>query len=189
LQNFEKASKVEAMMKTIIVLAMHGMPPQDFPKEEIAEFFSMHARLDHAKEAEREQLERRYAELDAKMRSWPRTAENDPFFAGAQQIAQYLSKEAGCEVIVGFNEFCAPDVDDSIEKAIEEGAERVIVITPMMTRGGEHSEIDIPAAIRRMQGRYPEVSIIYVWPFEALEVGKFLADQIKGFVENKNKSD
>jgi sirohydrochlorin cobaltochelatase len=188
LQNFEKASKEEAMMKTIIVLAMHGMPPQDFPKNEMAEFFSMHARLDQAKEDERAQLERRYAELDAKMRSWPRTAENDPFYAGAQEIAQYLSQQADSEVIVGFNEFCAPDVDDAIEKAIEQGAKRVVVITPMMTRGGEHSESDIPAAIRRLQAQYPEVLIIYIWPFEALEVGKFLAAQIKKFVEDKNES-
>jgi len=176
-------------MKTIIVLAMHGMPPKDFPKDEMAEFFSMYARLDHAAPEEQAELKRRYAELDAKMRSWPRTPENDPFYAGAQEISQHLSQEFGYEVIVGFNEFCAPDLDDALEQAIEQGAEKIIVITPMMTRGGEHSELDIPATIRRVQGQHPEIPIIYVWPFEASEVGKFLSSQIKRFMEKIDNSE
>jgi sirohydrochlorin ferrochelatase len=48
----------------------------------------------------------------------------------------------------------------------------------MMTRGGEHSEVDIPAAIARAQGRHPTTPIRYAWPFEAREVAQFLAGQI-----------
>jgi len=170
-------------MKIVTVLAMHGMPPNDFPQPEIAELFGLHVRLEHAVGPKRASLERRYAALDASVRAWPRTAQNDPFYAGSQELGEQLSRATGREVLVGFNEFCAPSLDEALDQAIARGAERVIVITPMMTRGGEHSEVDIPAAIRRVQERNPGIPILYVWPFEASEVATFLAAQIEGRLE------
>ena len=112
------------------------------------------------------------------MRAWPRTAQNDPFWAASQDLSAHLSQATGYEVVVGFNEFCAPDIDAALEQAIARAAERVIVITPMMTLGGEHAAVDIPAAVRRAQERHPGVSISYAWPFEVSQVAQFLADQI-----------
>jgi sirohydrochlorin cobaltochelatase len=60
-------------MKSVIVLAMHGAPPNDFPREETAELFMLHGQMEHAPEARRVMIERRYAGLDAKVRAWPRT--------------------------------------------------------------------------------------------------------------------
>ena len=165
-------------MQTIIVLAMHGAPPNDFPQREIAEWFGLHARLEHAAGAERTALERRHAELDAKMREWPRTAQNDPFYTGSQELTAHLSHATGREVILGFNEFCAPSLDDALDQAIAQEAEQVLVITPMMTRGGEHAEADIPAAIQRARERHPKTPIVYAWPFEASKVAQFLAVQV-----------
>jgi sirohydrochlorin cobaltochelatase len=48
----------------------------------------------------------------------------------------------------------------------------------MMTPGGEHAEIDIPAAISRAQQRYPNVDFRYAWPFESDEVALFLSTQV-----------
>jgi sirohydrochlorin cobaltochelatase len=165
-------------VKRIIVLAAHGAPPNDFPGREIAELFSMHGRLERAPEGQRATLERRYAELDAKVRAWPRTPQNDPFWAASLDLAEHLSREVECEVIAGFNEFCAPSLDEALEQAAVGGAEQVTVVTPMMTRGGEHAEMDIPAAIRRAEDRHPAVSFVYVWPFRVSEVARFLAAQI-----------
>jgi sirohydrochlorin cobaltochelatase len=169
-------------MKTVIILAMHGAPPNDFPRHEVAELFSLHNRLEHTRGAERAALEQRHAKLDAKMRAWPRTPQNDPFHAGSQDLAKHLSQAAGCAVIAGFNEFCAPSLDDALEQAVARGAKKVIVVTPMMTRGGEHSEIDIPAFVRRAQARYSEILIIYAWPFNISKVAQFLASQISELV-------
>jgi sirohydrochlorin cobaltochelatase len=165
-------------MRTIIVLAMHGAPPNDFPERETGELFGLHARLEHAHGPERAALERRHAELDAKMRAWPRTAHNDPFHAGSYELAEQLARVTGYEVIVGFNEFCAPSLDEAFDQAGARGAQQVVVITPMMTRGGEHSEVDIPNAVRRAQDRHPQMPILYAWPFDAAEVARFLATQI-----------
>lgn len=165
-------------MRTVIVLAMHGMPPRDFPPHEAAEFFRLHARLGYAG-PEGEALEGRYAQLDVKMRTWPRTAVNDPFYAGSQELADQLTQATGYEVLLGFNEFCAPSVDEAIDRAAALGAARIVVLTPMMTRGGEHSEVEIPEAVRCAQEKHPRISIVYAWPFGTAGVAKFLAAQVE----------
>ena len=165
-------------MKTVVVLAMHGSPPNDFPKLEMAEFFDLRARLKRVEGADSVAIERRLTELEAKMRVWPRTARNDPYYAGSQDLAACLEETTKCKVIVGFNEFCAPSLDDALDQASASDVEKVVVITPMMTRGGEHSELDIPNAVRRAQERHPHVTYVYVWPFEMAEVAQFLARQV-----------
>lgn len=169
-------------MKAVIVLAMHGAPPNDFPERELAELLGLHTRLKDAAEEERKALESRYAELEGKIRTWPRTAENDPYFAGSQELAAQLSRATGFDVLAGFNEFCAPSLDDALDQAAACKPEKVIVITPMMTRGGEHSEVDIPEAIRRARVKHPDIQILYAWPFEFSEVARFLAAQIVRFL-------
>ena len=66
-------------MKTVVVLAMHGTPPNDFPKDEMSEFFSLHALLESTGEWQGERLKNRHSELDHAIRNWPRKAKNDPF--------------------------------------------------------------------------------------------------------------
>jgi sirohydrochlorin cobaltochelatase len=169
-------------MKTIIVLAMHGAPPKDFPRRELGEFFGLHGRLENATGEQREQLRQRHDELEARMRAWPRTAENDPFYAASHEIAGDLAHEVGLEVLVGFNEFCAPSLDEALDLAVDEGARRVVVTTLMMTRGGGHAEEDIPAAVEQARQRHPGVELRYAWPFDTAEVAQFLARQLARYV-------
>jgi sirohydrochlorin cobaltochelatase len=166
----------------VIVLAMHGSPPLDFPRSEMTEFMELHARLGHAPGKGETAARLRYDHLEAKMRSWPRTGQNDPFYSGSQELARYLRQESGLEVIVGFNEFCAPTLDEALERAAGRNAARVIVVTPMMTRGGEHSAVDIPEAIRRAQRKFPAVKIVYAWPFAAEDIARFLSTQVSRFI-------
>jgi sirohydrochlorin cobaltochelatase len=175
-------SKKAERPKAIIVLAMHGAPPLDFPAEEMSEFMGLHARAGHGTGAEPDALRRRYLELETKMRAWPRTGQNDPFYAGSQDLARQLRHESGLEVIVGFNEFCAPTLDDVLERAASREAEKIVVVTPMMTRGGEHSAVDIPKAIRRAQQKFPAQKIVYAWPFPTEDIAGFLASQITRFL-------
>ncbi|MGB7296858.1 MAG: CbiX/SirB N-terminal domain-containing protein [Candidatus Aminicenantales bacterium] len=176
------ADKNAERPKAVIVLAMHGAPPLDFPREEMTEFMSLHARVGHAPVPDAGTLRQRYEELEAKMRVWPRTGQNDPFYAGSQDLAKHLRRESGLEVIVGFNEFCAPTLDEVLERAAAREAGRIIVVTPMMTRGGEHSAVDIPKAIRRAQQKYPDQKFVYAWPFPTEDIARFLSSQITRFL-------
>lgn len=164
--------------KLVIVLAMHGEPPNDFPRDEFASFFALHARLHYAGAKIDEDLHHRYAALDAKMRAWPRTAENDPFHAASLQMAKQLREITGLEVVVGFNEFCGPTVEEAIEEAVAREAGSIVVTTPMLTPGGIHAEIQIPALVREAQQKHADISIRYAWPFDLSEVAQFLAKRI-----------
>lgn len=165
-------------MKKVIVLAMHGSPPRDFPPQELAEFFRLHAQ---AEAAHRHPTEGRYAELEKKMREWPRTAENDPFHAASQELAAALGQAAGCQVLTGFNEFCSPSLEQALQTAAGSGAEKVFIATPMMTRGGQHAEREIPAIIETFRLAYPKVQFVYAWPFATSRVAAFLAGHIAEF--------
>ena len=176
------AEKKRDTPKAVVVLAMHGSPPLDFPKDEMAEFMVLHSQLGPASGQMSGPQKLRYDELEAKMRAWPRTGQNDPFYAGSQELAKHLRLESGLEVIVGFNEFCGPTLDEALERAASREANLIIVITPMMTRGGEHSAVDIPRAIRRAQQKFPGQKIVYAWPFATEDIARFLSAQITRFL-------
>lgn len=163
---------------TTIILAMHGSPPNDYSSSDLMEFFRLHMALEHGAEGFPQAMHHKHDELDSKIRQWPRTAENDPFWEASHKLAEELSKVTGNDVVVGFNEFCSPSIEESLEKAVMSGADDVVVITPMMTPGGEHSENDIPQSIARAKERHPHVSFRYAWPFELATVASFLAEQI-----------
>ncbi len=160
----------------VVVLAMHGAPPRDFPEDELAEFFTLHARVGHGG-AGPESLSARIEELEARLRRWPRTGDNDPFYAGSIELAEQLRRASGLDVILGFNEFCSPSLTEALDRAAR-SAQKSLVVTPMMTRGGEHSAVDIPAAIQAARERHPGKEFVYVWPFPAQDIARFLAGQI-----------
>jgi len=162
---------------TTIVLAVQGVPPADFPKRELDEFHALRARFEQAAPAEGPAYTR-YKELEKRLRDWPRTEDNDPYQAASLELARELSSAAGCDVLVGFNEFCAPSLDQAIDYAAASDTESVLVVPPMMTPGGEHSERHVPAAVSRARERNPGKRIVYAWPFPVADVAAFLARQI-----------
>jgi sirohydrochlorin cobaltochelatase len=166
-------------MKRLVVLAMHGAPPNDFPRNETAEMFTLHSRLEHGGGSDA--MENRYNELEEKMRRWPRTRANDPFYTASQDLAQALSKEMGLIVLTGFNEFCAPSLKKTLAQAAASGADDVMVVTPMMTRGGEHAEVDIAKLVENFRQEHPEIKTTYAWPFETVEIARFLAAHVARF--------
>ena len=168
-------------MKTVVLLVAHGVPPNDFPPQERGEFFGLSGRLQRASGEEKEKLLARQKELDRKMRNWPRTPANDPFHTASLELAENLAAETGAEVVPAFNEFCAPDIDTALDRAASSGAERIVVVSTMMTRGGGHSEEEIGEAAEKGKEKYPGIEIIYAWPYESREVARFLAGHIRKF--------
>ncbi|MFW9978733.1 MAG: sirohydrochlorin chelatase [Candidatus Thorarchaeota archaeon] len=164
---------------TIVVLAMHGVPPNDFPTGELTELFRLHGQLQHIPPHADPYLQQRHDELDVKIRNWPRNESNDPYWGASYILGKTIESLTNWKVIVGFNEFCAPSIDDAMEEAILQSPKRIIVVTPMMTAGGEHSEVDIPDAIARARHKHADIEIVYAWPFKTEEIAKFLVKQIE----------
>ena len=168
-------------MKTILILTMHGMPPKISRAARSTSILACTCSWKTVRSAWMEQQRQRYAQLNEKVRSYPRTAANDPFYFNSQEMAKRLASETGLETLVCFNEFCDPSMADAARAAVEHGAQRIIVLTPMMTRGGDHAEEDIPAELETLRKTYPEVEFRYAWPFDPDEVTRFLAGQVSRF--------
>jgi sirohydrochlorin cobaltochelatase len=164
-------------MQRILILAMHGTPPRDFPPAEMAEFMRLHAQAEHAPLNPRDAD--RSVELERRLRAWPRTPDNDPFHAASHELGKALGDAAGAPVIVAFNEFCDPTVEAALAQAVERSPKEVVVVTPMLTPGGEHAAVDIPAAIERTRQAYPDVRFVYAWPIPLESTASFLADHVR----------
>ncbi|MHA2298343.1 MAG: sirohydrochlorin chelatase [Candidatus Hodarchaeales archaeon] len=170
-------STKEKKNNIVIVIAAHGSPAKDFPESELSEYFRLDAKFHSMPGGNIDiSLKQRWESLDKKVREWPRT--NDPYHASTIEIAEKLKYLTGLKVLVGFNEFCYPSIEKVLEEAMNLSPEKVIVITPMLTPGGKHAGEDIPATIDRMKIQHPNVPIVYAWPFDLVEVARFLKDQI-----------
>ncbi|MDD2472336.1 MAG: CbiX/SirB N-terminal domain-containing protein [Dehalococcoidales bacterium] len=170
------------MKDEFIILATHGSPPRDFPRGEMAEFFRLHSIAESGQSVTPEQSAR-YQELEEKMRLWPRNSENDPFYQASCALAAEMQKQSGIKVVPGFNEFCAPDISQAIGQAVADGAKKIVVVTPMLTRGGMHAEVEIAQIVEKAQSDHPGLEITYAWPFEITRVASFLLNQAGSFQE------
>lgn len=158
-----------------VLLVGHGASPTDCP----GEFLSELKKLEMRRKASGGPMSAREAELDRKVRDWPRTPETDPYQAGVEAVAAALrQKLKGREVAVAYNEFCAPTIEEAIERLIAAGARGVTVITTMFTRGGVHSETEIPEILEGLRKKHPAVDLRYAWPFALDRLGAMLADQV-----------
>lgn len=174
-------------MITHVILATHGSPPSDFPPREMGEFFALHAKLGHSHASEDGDAIR-YRELEEKMRNWKRTEKNDPFYVSSLELATYMEKFLQMPVFPAFNEFCAPTVADALEASVEQGAGQLIVVSSMLTRGGEHAEVDIRQAVEQAQKAHAGVEFIFAFPFPGKDIARFLAEQVRHFTPQTSRN-
>jgi sirohydrochlorin ferrochelatase len=163
------------------VLIMHGATPKDFPPALRKEHHSLRARCEAVPSPATVDERLRFEALDRELRRWPRTRANDPFYFAARRIARHLTRAARLPVFLGFNEFCAPSAVDALDAAVLAGAGQVLVTTLMLTRGGHHSEEEIPELISEARQRHPQTRFIYAWPFKEKAITQFLCDNIRPF--------
>ena len=138
------------MKKIGVVLAVHGVPPSDWPQQN---------------RALSEPMERQDHRISKGVRLRPSTPENDAFSAETEELAQRVKEKGGYDILeVGHNEFGGQSVAEAIEKVIAQGARRVIVVPTMFTKGGIQIEGDTSRTVTALQEEHPEVEIIYTQP-------------------------
>jgi sirohydrochlorin cobaltochelatase len=164
------------MNKEAVVLIGHGASATDTPRHLVAEL----KRLEGERMSKRVmEMSPREAELDKLVREWPRTPDNDAYKYGVEEIAQALApKLGGKRLVVAYNEFCAPSVEDAIEGLVRDGFNRITLISTMFTRGGIHAECEIPGIVLASRKKYPGVAIDYAWPYAPDFIASFLAAQL-----------
>jgi sirohydrochlorin cobaltochelatase len=80
-----------------------------------------------------------------------------------------------------YNEFCYPGIEDAVDELSKENVTKIILVTTMITRGGSHSENEIPDELSDISIKYPSIDIQYAWPYDMDVFASFLATHIKEF--------
>lgn len=160
-----------------LILVGHGGVPKDMPRAWVRE----HKELVRRAERDGDERTRRDAEaLDTKIRTFPRSDATDPYGAGLRRLAARLrARLEDWIVIMAFNEFCAPTIEQAIAQAVDRGAAEIEVMTTMITPGGSHSEIDIPEALDRARAAFPDVRIHFEWPLDLDKVAAMYAAHVR----------
>lgn len=161
-------------MERLVLLVGHGGVPTDCPPALVADFKRLEAAV------KRDPAQKAAFDLaDRKVRDWPRTPKTDPYKAGLEAVGTALRNALpGREVRLAYNEFCAPSLEDALEQAACDGAKDITVITTMYTRGGIHSEVEMPEILDAFRKAHPGVIVRYCWPFDLAEIGGFLAREV-----------
>ncbi len=160
-------------MQHCVILVGHGGVPTDCPPALVSEFKRLEA-------ASKGRPTPQLLEADRALRSWPRTPQTDPYKAGLEAVAAALQKALpGHFVISAYNEFCAPTLEDAFSQAAGSGAKSVTIISTMFTRGGIHSEKEIPEIAASLRKAHPGVDVRYVWPFDLSAVAGMLAAEVR----------
>ena len=161
-----------------MILVGHGGVPTDYPRDLLTKLKSLEARR---RSTGGDPLPEEAA-LDQQIRRWPRTPANDPYRVGLEALAAHLHPQLdGALFALAYNEFCAPTVSEAVDALIVQGARTITVIPTMLTPGGSHSEVEIPADLEALRSRHPGVTLRYAWPFDLSRIATMLAEQVESF--------
>jgi sirohydrochlorin cobaltochelatase len=161
-----------------VILVGHGGIPKDYPQELVTKL----KRLEAQRRASGSPMSQEELELDTKIRTWPRTADTDPYQAGLESLGtQVRPLLNGAQFALAYNEFCGPTLSEAVEDLIGKGATTITIVSTMFTPGGSHSEFEIPEELQELRSRHPGVKLNYAWPFDLSQVANMLLDHIQKF--------
>jgi len=165
-------------LKKAVLLVGHGGLPKDISPEIVEQFMRVHkARLKAGGPVSQQEID-----LDKTIRNWERTEKNDPYKAGLEALsAQMEPLLEGYIVKTAYNEFCHPSIEDAVGELAQQDVSEIIIATTMITRGGSHSEKEIPEEIRQLSQKHRDIRFQYAWPFNMNSFAEFLSDHVKSF--------
>ncbi len=164
-----------------VILVGHGGIPKDYPYDQVMKL----KRLEAQRRSSGTAPTAEEAELDRRIRRWPRTGDNDPYQSGLEALAARLKPLLdGSLFCIAYNEYCAPTLEEAVEDLLNQGVRQITVISSMLTPGGFHADIEIPRTIDQLRRAYPDVVFHYAWPFDLDSVAGMLATQVQRFTES-----
>ncbi|MBT3923377.1 MAG: sirohydrochlorin chelatase [Nitrospina sp.] len=101
---------------------------------------------------------------------------------------QKLHERKICRTLqYGFLEFAQPTVPEALSSCHQDGIKNVIIL-PSILSHGEHTQRDIPEAVRQVYQDHPEINILYAEPLgtqpEVMEVCKDRIEQAENISKN-----
>jgi len=161
-----------------VVLVGHGGVPRDYPRERLMRLRVLETR----RRASGSPPSQEEAALEHELRHWPRTPANDPYQAGLKNLAAHLRPHLEpAQLVLAYNEFCAPTVAEAIRALAADGVTDIIAVPSMFTPGGVHAEIEIPETISALRAELPHLRLHYAWPFAGEHLAAFFAEHLRQF--------
>ncbi|MEM2237259.1 MAG: CbiX/SirB N-terminal domain-containing protein [Candidatus Caldarchaeum sp.] len=158
----------------LVILVGHGQFPLDMPHTLQTEYLTLLHKRDRTP-----QEEQRLTELTKTVLSWPRNEGNDPYWSSVRKLALLLEQALkDSKVMVAFNEFCPPLLEEALENACKSNHRKIMVLTTKLIPGGVHSEIEIPRLIEDFSRRYGK-KIVYVWPIDMQNLVELYVKEIE----------
>lgn len=165
-------------MNNVVVLAMPGVLPKDFPPHERHVLYRLRARMKYISVNKHPEDEDRLNELLRKARCWPRTAQNDPLHFSAQELASELSQVTGYRVILGFNQYDTPTLEEALVQAFAREAEKIVLINPLAANGVSLAKSESFISNQRIQNRCLEIQVDFSYSFSADKMVELLEEQL-----------
>ncbi len=164
--------------KKAVILVGHGGLPSNIPGETVEKFMRLHkARIKTGGDATSQEVE-----LDNTIRKWKRTPDTDPYKYGIEKLASRMEPFLeGFIVRTAYNEFCYPTIKEAVEQLAKENVSEIVLVTTMITRGGSHSEREIPEELTDLKREFEDIDIQYAWPFDIDAFASFLSIHVKTF--------
>ncbi len=182
----EESHTLPAPKKTSVIIVGHGSLPNDFPKiKEYFEAINKHGHGHGHGHSHGDNTDEAFAALEHALIYWPRTEQNDKYWAGFMKIVKAVEQsDTYHSVHHAFNEFCAPTITEALAEAVKTEPNTIILTSIMMTPGGGHSEKDIPVAIEAFKKNNPNVNvnIVYAWPYDVNDISGWLITQTNKFI-------
>jgi sirohydrochlorin cobaltochelatase len=164
--------------KKAVMLIGHGGLPSDIPPKVVENFMKIHKQRVRTKAP----ITTQEKELESTIRNWERTSESDPYKAGLEKLASCLAPQLkGFSLKTAYNEFCYPSIEQAADELVEDGINKIILITTMVTPGGSHSEQEIPEEIEDLRKKYPDTNFEYAWPYDLKIFASLLSGHVKNF--------
>jgi sirohydrochlorin cobaltochelatase len=165
-------------IKQAVLLVGHGGLPKDIPQQAVESFMKIHKQRIRTGAA----ITNEEKELESVIRNWKRTPESDPYQAGLESLASSMKPRLDGYILkTAYNEFCYPSIETAVDELAEKSVSKIILITTMITRGGSHSEVEIPEELEALSEKYPDIDFQYAWPFSMDSFALFLTDHVKNF--------
>jgi sirohydrochlorin cobaltochelatase len=162
--------------QTAVILVGHGGVPTDCPRALVSRLKT----LESQRQASGRAPSAEELDLDRRIRHWPRMPQTDPYQHGLEALAAALRPLLhGASLALAYNEFCTPSLEEAAEALIAAGVTSIAVVPSMLTPGGVHSEIEIPATLERLHQCYPSIVFHYAWPMDLNLVARMLAEQLR----------
>ncbi|MGC8942887.1 MAG: hypothetical protein ACP5KX_02115 [Caldisericia bacterium] len=169
--------------KTCIIVIGEGGIPTDFPKNELIKFLNLKSKIECGINLQEEE-NIIFEELSSKIKKWKRNFRNDEYYHSLVDLQNLIFIKSKIKTEIAFLDYCEPDLFKVLINLIENGYEKIILISPSLILS-KQNEFKINDILNFIELKYKDLKIINLCNLDFEIVSKFFIDLIEGEINDK----